>query len=106
MNDKEFLQWIHDRIVHRYGENKNMDFMHRLRKIITTTGNNITTESADIQTHEIDEDGDFIIESDHPDPDMSMISTSYFCEHGLILWATDKEWAALNAYREKIKANS
>ncbi len=37
MKDKEFLQWIHDRIIEVYGENKNIDFLHRLRKIIEET---------------------------------------------------------------------
>ena len=32
--DKEHLQWIHDRIVEVYGENENIDFLHRMRKII------------------------------------------------------------------------
>ena len=34
MNDKKHLQWIHDRIVNVYGENENLDFLIRLRKII------------------------------------------------------------------------
>ena len=33
MNDKEFLEWLIDRLVHVYGESPNMDFIHRLRKI-------------------------------------------------------------------------
>ncbi len=32
--DKEHLQWIHDRIVEVYGENENIDFLHRMRNII------------------------------------------------------------------------
>ena len=34
MKDKEFLQWIHDRLVEVHGENKDYDYMHRLRRII------------------------------------------------------------------------
>ena len=34
MNDLEFLQWIHDRMVFVHGENKNVDYLHRLRRII------------------------------------------------------------------------
>lgn len=29
------IQWIHDRIVNVYGENENVDFLHRLRDIIS-----------------------------------------------------------------------
>jgi len=35
MKDSEHLQWIHDRIVNVYGENQNIDFLIRLRQIIT-----------------------------------------------------------------------
>lgn len=34
MEDSEFLQWIHNRIVHQYGEDKDIDFLIRLRTII------------------------------------------------------------------------
>jgi len=34
MNDKEFLQWIHQRLQYKYGENPNVDFMIRLESII------------------------------------------------------------------------
>jgi len=37
MTDKEFLQWIHGRLVDVHGENPNMDYMHRLQSIIETT---------------------------------------------------------------------
>lgn len=33
MTDKEFLNWIIDRLVHVYNESPNVDFIHRLRKI-------------------------------------------------------------------------
>lgn len=33
MNDKEFLKWVHDRIVNVYGESPNVDFLIRLREI-------------------------------------------------------------------------
>ncbi len=32
--DKEHLQFIHDRIIEVYGENENVDFLIRMRKII------------------------------------------------------------------------
>jgi len=34
MNDADFLQLVHDRIINVYGENQNVDFLHRLRTII------------------------------------------------------------------------
>lgn len=36
MNDKTFLQWIHNRLVVVHGENSNFDYMHKLRAIIET----------------------------------------------------------------------
>ena len=36
MTDKEYLQWIHDRIVNVYGENENVDFLFRMKEIIET----------------------------------------------------------------------
>lgn len=32
-NDKEFLNWLADRLVHVYGESPNVDFVHKLRAI-------------------------------------------------------------------------
>jgi hypothetical protein len=34
MSDKEFLQWIHDRLHYQHKENVNIDYMHKLRAII------------------------------------------------------------------------
>lgn len=33
MNDKQFLNWIIDRLINAYNESPNVDFIHRLRKI-------------------------------------------------------------------------
>lgn len=33
MTDKEFLEWLIDRLVHVYGESPNVDFIHKLNKI-------------------------------------------------------------------------
>ncbi len=33
MSDKEFLEWIRDRIVHVYGESPNTDFVLKLGEI-------------------------------------------------------------------------
>lgn len=37
MNDQEFLNWLARRIEEQYGENPNVDFLHRLRKIANET---------------------------------------------------------------------
>lgn len=34
MKDKEFLQWIHDRLVDIHGEDPDFDYMHKLKSII------------------------------------------------------------------------
>ena len=34
MTDKEFLSWIYDRMIYKYGENENMDYLHRFKRII------------------------------------------------------------------------
>jgi hypothetical protein len=39
MTDTEFLEWLIDRLVDVYGENPNVDFIHRLRKIATKSEN-------------------------------------------------------------------
>ena len=33
MTDGEFLNWVADRLVHRYNENENVDFVLVLRRI-------------------------------------------------------------------------
>lgn len=38
MNDKEFLEWLIDRLVHVYNESPNTDFIHKLRKIADKIG--------------------------------------------------------------------
>jgi len=37
MNDKEFLQWIFDRLEQVHKENKNFDYMHKLKAIVEGT---------------------------------------------------------------------
>ena len=34
MNDKEFLQWVWDRLNYQHGDNANFDYMHKLKAII------------------------------------------------------------------------
>lgn len=37
MKDKEFLMWIHERLVNVHGENECFDYMHKLRAVIAAT---------------------------------------------------------------------
>lgn len=37
MKDKEFLQWIHDRLANVHDENPAVDYMWKLRAIIEAT---------------------------------------------------------------------
>ena len=34
--DSEHLQWVHDRFIHVYGENENVDFLIKMREIIAS----------------------------------------------------------------------
>ena len=44
MKDKEFLYWIHARLVNQYKENPNTDFMLKLQAIATETDANKDTK--------------------------------------------------------------
>ena len=37
MKDKDFLSWVHERLVYQHNENMNVDYMHKLRAIIDAT---------------------------------------------------------------------
>lgn len=37
MTDREFLIWLHERLVHQHKESKYVDYMHFLRDIIAAT---------------------------------------------------------------------
>lgn len=37
MKDKEFLEWLANRLVHVYGESAYVDFVHKLRAIAANT---------------------------------------------------------------------
>lgn len=37
MNDREFLMWLHERLVSVHGEDACFDYMHKLRAIIKAT---------------------------------------------------------------------
>lgn len=39
MTNKEFLEWIYERLLHVHKENPLMDYMHKLRAIVDNTEN-------------------------------------------------------------------
>ena len=43
MNDKQFLTWIHERLIHVHNENNCMDYMWKLRAIIQAIPEDQTT---------------------------------------------------------------
>jgi hypothetical protein len=43
MSDKEFLQWVYNRLVHLHKENPRLDYMLRLWAIIEATSQNQET---------------------------------------------------------------
>jgi len=45
MFDKEFLQWIYDRMHKVHGENMDLDYMHKLKSIIDATPDKQLTPS-------------------------------------------------------------
>ena len=46
MTDKEFLNWLSDRLIHVYGESPSVDFVHRLNKIAKREWVGLTDEEA------------------------------------------------------------
>jgi len=46
MNDKQFLQWIYDRLKHVHGEDYHVDYMGKLRSIIAATPEDQLTPNA------------------------------------------------------------
>jgi len=51
MDDKEFLQWIYERLLYVYHENENVDYMHRLKKIIESVKNCATCGDTQCPEH-------------------------------------------------------
>ena len=43
MKDKEFLEWIRDRLVRFHGEDRNVDYMLKLQSIINATDEDKST---------------------------------------------------------------
>jgi len=38
LTDKQFLEWIYERLVHVHKESPNYDYMHRLKEIVNNKG--------------------------------------------------------------------
>lgn len=56
MKDKEFLQWIHTRLVIAYGDNPNLDHMHKLQNIINDYDEDKITPNIIMQKKETNND--------------------------------------------------
>lgn len=41
--DRDFLFWLHERLVHKYGENENIDFVQKLHAIAWKTPSGVDT---------------------------------------------------------------
>ena len=53
MTDREFLMWIHERLVHEHKEREMVDYMHRLRVIIMNLpGKQVSTNFTGADTTE------------------------------------------------------
>ena len=50
MTDKDFLQWLHDRLVIQHGEDPRFDYMYKLRAIINKTSEGKETPNTASQT--------------------------------------------------------
>lgn len=51
MKDKEFLQWIHDRLENRFRVNHFEDYMHQLRAIIEATPDDADSYHPTVSCH-------------------------------------------------------
>lgn len=56
MKDKEFLQWIHTRLVAVHGENPIIDYMHKLQSIINDYDEDKITPNIIMQKKETNND--------------------------------------------------
>ena len=54
MKDRDFLVWVHQRLVSIHGENPHSDFMYKLRAIIQATPADRETMNV-VPTNNIDE---------------------------------------------------
>lgn len=46
MRDRDFLKWIHNRLILTHGEHRNYDYMWKLRAIIEATPKDKETSNA------------------------------------------------------------
>jgi hypothetical protein len=53
MTDREFLLWLRDRLVYRYHESPNVDFVHKLNAIIQATPIDRVTPNVPISAEEL-----------------------------------------------------
>ena len=49
MKDKKFLEWLRDRLMYTYKENKSLDYMHKLQGIIDNYPEDKDSEWSDIK---------------------------------------------------------
>lgn len=85
MTDKEFLSWIYDRMIYKYGENENVDYLHRFKRIIDSlqeeprpqfkVGDIIRSKVWELVVHEI----------------VSMDDGAYYFENGGMVRLDDQE---------------
>lgn len=64
MNNKEFLTWIHNRLIEVHGENRNSAYMHKLNSVIESVGEterDLYTLKADYSMH-LDQLRDLLLE--------------------------------------------
>lgn len=54
LKDKDFLKWIHDRLIHVHGESPNVDYIHMLRSIIDTIPENQITPNTGSEDYLVD----------------------------------------------------
>ena len=45
MNDRDFLIWVHERLVNVHGEDRLVDYMHKFRAIINSIDKDRVTEN-------------------------------------------------------------
>jgi len=45
MKDKEFLQWLYDRLIQKHKEHHNFDYMRQLKNIIDNVDENVITSN-------------------------------------------------------------
>lgn len=51
MKDREFLKWIHARLIEVHGENENVDYMWKLRSIISATDKELKTPNTTMTSY-------------------------------------------------------